>query len=290
VILAGTRATLEVTVYVDGTATDPSSAGTVTVRDASGATLSSGAAVIAGGNSGTLRYTPSAEELADVNRLRISWEGVVVDGAPAITLETAEEVVGELLFTEAEARAFDAGALSNATVYPDAAIREGHDRIMDAFEAIIGYPLGRRYQSEVLDGQGGTKARLSRGYVQAIRSVEQRSTGTQTWAAWSAGDVEAITWRRWGLIEREAGGVFASGTRNYRIEYEAGKPISLELRRAALRVLRNQLVKSNLSDRALYETNELGQFRLAVAGEGARWFGIPEVDAVLLRAQERSIW
>lgn len=288
--LAGSRADLEVTCYRDGTLTDPASAGTVTVTDEDGNVLSSGAAIVVGGSSGQLRYQPTAAAMANVNRLTVTWADVVLGSDPAITLTTYAECVGDMLFTEAQARAYGDGGLANATTYPDDLVRRGHDRIWDAFESIVNYPLGRRYQREVLDG-GSTKLRLSKPYVRSIRAVSTRTSGTQTWTAYGSTALAGLSCRPWGLLLNELSS-FPAGNQNVRVSYEAGKPIPGSLRLAALRLLRHQLVPSNISDRALYESNQLGQFRMAVADptQFGRWFGIPDVDAALADAYERQIY
>lgn len=291
--LAGTLGALEITIYKDGTKTNPASAGTVTVKDALGVTLSSGAAIIVGGNghnaSGMLRYVPSAAAVADVNRLTVTWANVVLGTDPAITLTSRHEVVGDLLFTEAEARAYDGGALADQNLYPDALIRTGHDLIADAFEAILGFGLGRRYYVETLSSDGGQLLRLVRPYVHSVRSIEERALGSRTYTAWSSIARDSVFVHSWGMLERE-GDVFLPGVQRYRIGYEAGKEIAGELRRAGLMVLRNQLVRSNIPSRALFQTTEQGQFRLAVAGDNQHWFGLPDVDAVLARHREAIAW
>lgn len=282
-ILAGTRATLEATVYVDGTATDPSSAGTVTVTDEDGNTVSTGAATVVGGNTGLLRYTPTAAELASVNKLTISWAGVVVSGAPAITLTTKAEVVGDLLFTEVQARAYDNAALANTSTYPDEEIRRGHDRIMDAFETILGYPLGRRYYREVFSGDGLSTLLLPYGEVVTVRSVATRAAGGTTWTAFTAAELADVFFEPYGLLSREVYGSFPAGRQNVRVSWEAGKEIHPEIRLAALKLLRHQLVPSALPDRALFQTTEVGQFRFATSDAKGHWFGLPDVDSVLNR-------
>jgi hypothetical protein len=288
--LAGSLGDLEVTITRDGSLVDPTSAGSVTVTDEDGNVLSSGAATLVGGSTGQLRYTPTAAVMADVNRLTVTWASVVLGADTAITITTTAEVVGDMLFTEREARAFDDGAMAVTATYTDDDIRRGHDAVMDEFERILRYPLGRRYYRDVVSGNGRDKLRLNRSGVQAIRAVSKRAAGSQTWTAFTQAQLDDLAVTDWGLVERETLGEWEQGTRNYRISYEAGREIPGALRLAGMRVLRHLLVPSSLPDRALYQTNELGQFRLAVAGDDGRWFGIPDVDALLLRMRERHIW
>lgn len=290
--LAGTVGDLEVTCYRDGTVTDPGSAGTVTVTDELGTVLSSGAATVVGGSTGKLRYTPTAAAMALVNRLTVTWAGVVLGADPAITLTTQCELVGQFLFSEAEARGFGDGAMADATVYPDDVIREARDRIHDDFESIVGYPLGRRCRLEEFVGEGSARARLTTGQLRGIRAVSWRDAGSSSWTAFTAGELaDTGIVHAWGMIERESLGAFARG-RRYRVSVEAGRDIPGALRRAGLIVLRNTLVASNISARALFENNQAGQFRLAVADATVpgRWYGLPEADAALGRHRAGGFW
>lgn len=280
--LAGTLADLEVTVYRDGNLVDPASAGTVTVTDADGNVLSTGAASIVGSSSGLLRYTPTAAAMANVNQLTITWAGVVLGSDPAITLTTYGEVVGDMLFTEAQARAFGDQTLANTTKFSDGDIRRGHDLILDAFETILGYPLGRRYYRDVLSGDGSAVLMVPRSYPTTVRAISTRGYGGTTWTAFTESELAAVFAQPWGALSWESG-YFPSGTQNLRVSYEAGNPIHPEIRRAALRLLRYQLVPTDLPDRALFMNNELGQIRLAVADDKNHWFGLPDVDSVLNR-------
>lgn len=288
--LAGSLGDLEVTVSRNGTPTDPASAGTVTVTDEDGNILSSGAASIVGGSTGLLRYTPTAAAMANVNRLTVTWATVVLGADPAITITSYAEVLGDMLFTEAEARAFDGGAMSVANGYTSDDIRRGHDAVMDEFERILKFPLGRRYYRDVVDGTGRSTMRLPRNAVTTVRQVQKRPSGSQTWTSFTVDELADVVAASWGLLEREGGGEWEQGRRNYRVSYEAGKTIEGAARLHALRVLRHQLVPSALPDRALFQTNELGQFRFAVAGDNGHWFGIPDVDAWLLRNRAQVLW
>lgn len=217
--------------------------------------------------------------------LRATWQ--FTTGGNAYAMEAVHEAVGELLFSEAEARAYDKAALASTTTYPADTLLRTRDQVHDAFEDIVGAGLGARGVREVADGSGKTTMMLERTAVQRVRSVSTRSGAT--WTAFSSDELADIVVDPWGPIERETRGAFPSGRRNVAVEYEHGlSPIPLDLRQAGLRLTRNLLVSSNLSDRALAETNQLGTFRIAVAGlrEGA-WFGIPPVDSVLQFYRDR---
>lgn len=287
-ILKGTGATIRALVYVDGTLTALSDLGTVTVVDEDGNEIATGAG--GDGGTGVVTFPLTPTHTANVNKLTITWAGLQIAGGDEFSIVTRDEVVGELLFSEAEARAWQEGAMANTTAYTDAMISAHRDGIHDAFEQILGYPLGHRYRRETLDGEGAAKLRLDGRDLRTIRSVKLRDRGSTTWTALTAGELSLVTHRRWGLIEREDGGVFPEGGQNVRVAYEAGRDIPYELRREALRVLRQQLVPDGASDRTLFTTNQNGQVRYAVAdSDRGRWFGIPQTDAVLSRLREPGI-
>ena len=54
-----------------------------------------------------------------------------------------------------------------------------------------------------------------------------------------------------------------------------------------MRLLREQLVKSPLDDRATSQAGEFGTFALATAGRNGSYFGLPLVDEILNRYRER---
>lgn len=284
--LAGTLGDIEITLYRDGTATSPDTLGTVTVTDQDGNELATGSA--SSGGTGILRLTPSAAALAEVNLLTVEWAGIVFGAEPAITLTTTHEVIGAALFTEAQARAFDDGALAGAA-YSDAMIRDAHDRILDGFEDALGYPLGRRYRQITEDGTGRERMRIPLLYVSAVRAISTRAAGAKVWAAMTADDLADVVIDRNGYAIRELRGVWPEGVQNVRFSLEAGATIPAEIRRAALMVARYGLVPSDVDDRALFLTNQLGQFRISTPGTGHP-YGIPEVDQTLEKYRARVFW
>lgn len=282
-ILRGTAGVLEVALSMDGVATDPdaSPAPTVTVLDGAGAVLvATTAAAIVGSGSGKLRLTLTPAQTAQVNDLTAMWTFTVGGAAQAAT--TYHRIVGDVLFTIGEARAFDGGALASTTGYPDAAILAARDRIAEAFAEICGTAFGARYAREPLDGDGSESIRVSQGRVLAVRTVRTRSAGT--WTAFTAAELADLIAYPTSLLYRETLGTFPAGRRNVEVEYEHGlQPVPAELRLAALRLLRDQLVKSPLDDRATSQAGEFGTFALATAGRNGSYFGLPLVDEVLHR-------
>lgn len=287
-ILAGVPGQIEVLVYQDGDLVDPEAmpAPSVTVRDAAGATVASGEANIVGGDSGRLTFTLTAAQNARPALLTATWTMTI--GATEYVIQTTHETVGELLFTLAEARAFDEAALSDASNYPTDTILRGRDLILDAFTQICGFTFGTRYARDVLDGSGCAEIEVREQKVTAVRSIAERTVGSQTFTAYSVDDLADVLVYPTGRLIRETRGSFLTGRRNVAVEYEHGAaPIPLEIREAALRLMRDKLVSSALPDRATSQASEFGAFSLSTAGKSGAWFGIPRVDAVLDRLRRR---
>jgi len=286
-ILQGSAGVLDVAISVDGVPTDPeaSPAPTVTVLDGAGAVLvATTSAAIVGSGSGKLRLALSAPQTAQPNDLTANWTFTVAGAEQTAT--TYHRIVGDVLFSLGEARAFDGGALANSATYPDAAILAARDRIGEAFAEICGTAFGVRYSRDVLDGSGTPELGLHGDHVLSVRGVAVR-TGP-TWTALTPGELADVLFDPEGLLVRDTLGTFPAGRRNVAVEYEYGfQPVPAEIRLAALRLLRDQLVKSPLDDRATSQAGEFGTFSLATAGRNGSYFGLPLVDEVLNRYRER---
>lgn len=286
-ILRGTAGVLEVVLSVDGVPTDPdpSPGPQVTVVDAAGAVVITPALAIAlSGGSGKLRFIVTPDKTAKVGEWLATW--TFTQGGVQQTVTTYHRIVGDVLFTLGEARAFDGGALASTTGYPDAAILDARDRIAEAFAEICGVAFGARYARDVLDADGSDALRLTRSRVSSVRSVRTRSAGS--WTAFTEPELADLVVSRTSLLWRDSLGTFPAGRRSVEVEYEHGiQPVPAEIRLAALRLLRAQLVSSNLDDRATSQTDELGTFSLATAGRNGSYFGLPLVDEVLHRYSER---
>lgn len=286
-ILRGTAGVLDVVLSVDGVPTDPdpSPGPQVTVVDAAGTVVITPALVIAvGGGSGKLRFIVTPDKTAQVDEWLATW--TFTQGGVQQSVTTSPRIVGDVLFTLAEARGYDGGALGSSATYPDAAILAARDRIADAFAQICEVPFGARYARELLDGDGSESVRVANQRVLAVRSIRVRNGAT--WTAFSAEELADVIVYPRGMLYRETLGTFPAGRRNVEVAYEHGlQPVPAEIRLAALRLLRDQLVKSPLDDRATSQSGEFGTFALATAGRNGSYFGLPLVDEVLNRYRER---
>jgi hypothetical protein len=284
-ILAGTAADIEVSVYQDGDLVDiaaaPAPACVLTNAD-TGATFVASPTVIEP-TPGKLRISLTAAQTATPVRLRAEWS-FTVEGGQAQVVVTYHEIAGDVLFTLSEARAFDHGALSSETAYPDIAVLTMRDRIAEAFEEITGVAFGTRATRSICDGDGSIALWLPSMRCQAVSAVAIRERGTTTWTSFTPDDLADLLLSPNGRLIRETLGSWSYGQRNIRVDYTHGwERVPLEVKRAALWVLRDHLAGNNLPRNALSQVDELGTFQLATPGQRGAWFGIPEVDEVLRR-------
>jgi hypothetical protein len=189
------------------------------------------------------------------------------------------------LFTEAEARAFDRQQLANTSTYPTAAITAGEARIREDFERICCVAFeATTVTAAILDAARGDTLWLP-PRTTAVTAAAYRAHGGTEWTALTAGELATLEYAASGAV-RWPGYRWPAGSGVVRATYTHGyATVPGPVKRAALLVLVDQLVPSNLDPRATAQVNELGSFRLSVAGGrlgGQRnWYGIPEVDRVL---------
>lgn len=297
-ILRGTTATLSVQPYIGGTATAPDS-GTVTITRENGTVLVNAQAVTVASNQAQYELSPA--QTADVDQLTATWT-LTVAGEAGQVFTTYVQIVGDLLYSIADARAFDGGALESVTLYPDSLIISERDRITEQFEEFCGIAFGLAYGRDVLNGgrghyysfqewrYGGPRDHrrhdeivLTQLRTSAVRAV------TVDGVAFTSDQVADLELSRYGRLWNPAG-PWAHGRRNIIVEYEFGwQPVPLEIRMAGLRVARAQMVASDIAPGATSQTSEMGSFNLATAGVRQNAYsiqsvvGLPLVDEVLNR-------
>jgi hypothetical protein len=278
-ILKNTSATLKRTFTVDGTATDADGDVTVTITDAAGTE------VVAETNStsvGSGVYTYLLAPQSNPSRLTATWSGSWSGVSQTVTDTVL--VVGGHLFTEVEARAFHDAAMSSASTYSDAAIAEARDRITDTFSEVTGVAFVPTYEYETLEGTGG---RVLYARWPRISDVLSASIGG---TAQTASDLVAMRVPSNGIYHK--GRLWplptTSDPRNVTVGYVHGwTTVPGQIKRAALTVLRYELVDSNIGDRTVSLTDEIGTIRVAQPGFRGAAYGIPAVDATLERYSER---
>lgn len=147
--------------YVDGTPSDVGAV-TVTVTDANGTETVSAAPAT---NAGDGIYTYSLASQPALGLLRVVWTRT---GTGASLQPDYFEVVGNVLFTEVEARNVTYTGmqtpLASAVDYPDAAIHRVRRLITEQFEDRTGRAWTRRYARARLGGRGGYELGLWDGH------------------------------------------------------------------------------------------------------------------------------
>lgn len=298
-IVAGQPADLGVTFTGDDglTAVDPGVV-TVTITRADGTTVTPPTVTVTGGMGEddvlvpwVAEMTLSAAVTAQVDRLRIVWTPSTSGLEPLVTMV---DVLGDLLFTVAEAVVWDGGALEDVDA---AVLTDARARIAEAFHRICGVAFGTRYGLGIVSDGGGYSGGLLLNHdledaafaglpvlrLTALRSVETRTAIGGAWTAYSGDELGALEVLPSGMVVRDTGS-WPTGIRRIRVGFEHGYPrVPLEVRRAALRLLRFQVIENDIPSRATSMNSEDGTFTLATAGMRGAWFGLPEVDSVLDR-------
>ncbi|MCB5179503.1 hypothetical protein [Streptomyces antimicrobicus] len=243
---------------------------TVTVRDAAGATVYTGAATSSG--SGWTASLPAQPE----GVYTVEWTA----GATATDRDTFE-VVGGFLFTLPEARASDMD-LADPGRFPTVELRHYREVVEDEFERITGrsfVPRTARVEVEADDTRS-----LFLGYFDllAVKAVSGPS-GAVDVSGWAVGPSGSI----------RAPYELADGDR-YTVTFAYGfAQVPEDVKRAGLLRLRSVLTaeRSGIPDRATaFVAAEGGNFTLATPGRNGYETGIPEVDATLSRYKYRIFY
>lgn len=245
---------------------------TVTITRSDGTTLVTGAAT---GGTGAAPRTYSLAAQTRLDHLTAVWTGSL--GGRRIT--TNVEVVGAFFAELAEIRALD--ALTSATSYPTAKLERARTQAEQAFEDVTGVAWVPRHARETVDGTGLPRLALAHQQPRELLAVTIDGT--------AAADLTAFRLYPYAAIERVAGAIWpretSGGGRNVVVEYTHGfdEPPG-DLKEAFLVYVRDRLLMGNsrIPDRASLMTTDFGTFNLVTAG-GARYTGLPDVDAVLQR-------
>ena len=240
---------------------------------------------------GTARWTYDFEAAEDaaLGDWTIHWTATV-NGEPLEDSETfTVGLAQEVYFTEAEARAFRSGKLASETKYPDADIEAAREEIEEFIEKIIGYACVPRTKTVTLNGDGTAELFLPDTRVTAVSAItDTDSSGTVD--TYDSTDLADIVLTEYGSVRRRSLGYFTFGYGNVSITYTHGLPeCPGPIKRAALILLYNRLVGSDVSDRAQSFTNESGTLAYSTPNGMARPTGLPEVDAILYKYSDHSV-
>lgn len=259
--------------YVDGTATD---VGTVTV----GITDANGDAVVAAGTATTNNadgtYTYSLANQSDLNVLYVTWTRT--DTSASLTDRI--EVVGNRLFAEAEARAYEISGqqtpLSDVSEYSDSDLRDAADRTAEKFEDFAMRAFSRRYCRMEFKGNGQRRLSVYEGHARTSDGDDVGGRGRtqprKVIAATVGGTAVSVSNIKIDHAEFvRTDGVWNSHTStdpfNVVIEYEYGDdPVDLEATEYALTYAVANLVRSDLPVGAVSWSNEDGSFQRDSSG------------------------
>jgi hypothetical protein len=258
------------------------SAATVTITRLNGTALVTAAAAAGG------QYTLTPTQTAQLDSLRLTWS-FTYSGQPW-TATTSVEVVGALLFTLAEARAFDTAQLTNSTKYPDSAIAEARTRILDNFQRICNVAFVPRYSLRTIEAHTYAGQTYYYNFYDSLHSDSElllpdykasKLVSLEFWdgVQWTAQDITQYWITPDGCL-KSLGYFFFP--RHVRIGYEHGySQPPQQIKRAALLALVAELIPSNMPDRALSWNISGSQYTLSVANGDNRLYGIPTVDSAL---------
>jgi hypothetical protein len=281
-ILRGQSAVLTLDAQEDGTDTD---LGTVTLAITDLADTAVEAPVVTDNADGT--YTATAAASDDVALHKATWS---VASGPTFT--TWIEHVGNFLFTEKRARAFDDTRLTSSTKFTDEVLAAERVRITDWLETETGVSWVPRYRRLTLRGTGSAwinlrhhvKSEGASGGEGSTRDIATIISATVNDVAVDVADIDID-----GHNLYRSSGVWSCAQRpNVVIEYEYGRPHPLAgVDRIALLELADRLPASRLSRAAVSSSDDLGAYSWDPQNNG-RPSRIPEVNA-WLRSEDRRV-
>jgi hypothetical protein len=260
----------------------------LTIKDGAGTTIHTATPSL---HAGHLDYTVATTVLPKLDTYQFIHTGMV--GAEQVTWTEDVEICGGYLFEIAELRAFDRAFL-DVDKYPTATLRKVRTWVEDTIEGdnaarVAFVPRGRRVTLS------GSSPDLNRGYYPLLYGNDYRELIVPNFAVRSlySASVDGLNLTQTELdgitcldniLFRSAGIAFPAwpfGKNNIKVHYTHGfdKPVGA-IRRAALILAREYLVKSDLPARASATTIGDQLFRITIAGRDGVT-GIPDVDAAI---------
>ena len=215
---------------------------------------------------------------------------VIVTNAtgPSVNVVNVTYTGGPVLFTVADARAFDRLQLANPTLYPDAVITAAEARILEQFERICMVAfVPTTVTDEWYDGSGTTWLWLQHNKLISVTACACYDADTSVAETFDSSDLNDLAIYVDGRIMRRSLGLFPKGNHNVKITYKYGwAAVPAPITEAALIVCVNSLVAGNISDRATSFSDGNQTFALSTAGRPNQWFGLPNVDSTLQQYNE----
>lgn len=272
-VLRNSGAVLSVTFYADGQPIDADATVTYAAADEWGDSVQSGNATKPGATTGVYEFVLTPQ--ADLKKLSITWTGDF--SAVQQSVVTYAEIVGNHLFSVADARNFrpqgsvPLGLMNSETKYPTASIIDHREEITDLFTVLLGYSPVERSHFDVYSGTGRDFLYVKK-YITKINRIDVDGTTIN----------DTITFGKYGRLHREDD-LWPLGEANITAQYEAGlQNTPGPIQRAALVLLHNLMIGSDIMDRTITHTDETGTYRLSVPDRHRnRNTGIPYVDSVI---------
>jgi len=271
-ILRGTPRTLQITVYSGGTPTDLDANPTIAIVDGNGTAVTTGAVTKP---AGTGIYESVLPAQANLNVLTATWTGLLA--TKAVSFSQSYEIVGNLLFTEAEARAEQIvggqAALSDTAKYSDALIAHWRSVIGDIFESRMGRGVVRRYCRARYNGFVGLPLDLTSGYPVLANGSRLPRPGrgwdistiisaTVDGVAQTVSELEIMDYKLYHTTGSWSWPTSATPG-NITIEYEYGPdPVEAETHQRALDLLLANAAPSGYPSSATSINTEDGTFRI----------------------------
>jgi hypothetical protein len=290
--------------YVNGTPTDVGAV-TIGIVDGNGDTVVAAATSTTNNSDGT--YTYSLADQANPDQLTITW----TRSGTGADLVDRVELVGNWLFTEAQARTFAAKAdatsalipLASSTEYPDATLADERARIGDDLEFWTGRAWIPRYARVEIAGNGAARLPLGNGVCRTadgyglnrparLADIDQLLTVTVDGTALDLDNIDVDPIRAH-LIHKA--GTFSPATSaspfNIVIEYVYGMGYAVDgVDRIAMKLLVDRLVPSAYPDRALRIEGEYGTMQLIAPGGPMKNVSrVPEVNDWVMRHDHRVL-
>lgn len=271
-ILRNTPRTLPLLVYVSGTLTDLDALPALVVTDGNGTIVASGTVTHPGAD-GTYHSVLPAQ--ANLSVLTAVWTGLL--SAQPVTFTQSYEIVGNLLFTEAEGRSEpivgQQQALADTNKYSDERIAHWRSVIGEIFETRMGRGVTRRYCRTRFNGFVGLPLDLSDGYP-VLANGNPLSRPGRAWdistiisatvdgVAQTVGDLEIVGYKLYHTTESWAWSTAATPL-NITIEYEYGPdPVEAETHQRALDLLLANAAPSGYPSSATSISTDDGTFRI----------------------------
>lgn len=197
-----------------------------------------------------------------------------------------------MLFTAAEARAFDQGQLANETTYPTADIETMAALIGDWFYEVCGVRFETTTETDVYrDGDGTDTLWVAHHRLQSVTACTVYDSTGAVSETFDATDLADLAVYPEGKIVRRTCGLFLEGHRNVKLTYTHGwSTTPAPIKRAALRLCVDWMVASDISSRVTQMADGELRYNFSVPGRGkTEWTGLPLVDTTLRTYNEKIV-